>query len=98
MHKLDTVVSLPPYVNLHDNLQFHQTPRTHLPYHLPTNAAIPDDLREDFVPICHITCSKRLTMPINKKDILTRANFDNAIGLLRTSLQLVGGHQSDGAI
>ena len=85
-------------MNLHDNLQFHQTPSTHLPYDLPTNTAIPDDLREDFVPICYITCSKRLSMPINEKDILTRANFDNAIDLLRASLQLVGGRQLDGAL
>lgn len=69
-----------------------------LPYDLPANTAIPDDLREDFVPIRHITCSKRLTMPITKKDILTRARFDNTIDLSRPSWQLVGGHQLDDAI
>ena len=79
MRKRDIVLSLPP----HHNLQYHQSPLTPLSYHLPANTTVPDDLREDFVPVRHVTRGKNLTRPIDKKDIVTGAEFDGTIDLIR---------------
>lgn len=56
--------------------------RPSLPNNLPTNFAIPDDLREHFVPIGDIRYQERATVSIDKQHILAGARFDEAIGLL----------------
>lgn len=52
-----------------------------LPYNLPMNLAIPNDLREYLVSILHIDYQERLTMSIHEQEILTGAHFDQAIDL-----------------